>query len=207
MPEDAGEKDVPGRFPPRPPGVGSRDVPPPPPRPESSGLKPPPIQAKVPPPGAVVASRSIWIAGFVVGLLAVVIAFYARDGVLDALQERLGDLMPDESDDTLERVTAVVFWVSITAILLVTLIESLLLRRMMGRHGGIRWVMLVALLVHAGVALLADAFLGVGDAGIFLRLLIFGQLALSALGLLVSVLPGTGRWFRLEHEMRDGPAV
>ncbi len=204
MSNDAHEKDISARFAPRPPG--ERNAPPPPPRPQVSNLTPPPSRPEVPPPGTVIASRSLWIAGFLSGLIALGIVFYGRDGVLDGLQDRIGDLAPDESDDTLERVAGVVYWSTMSAMLVVIITEWVLVGRMMRRRGGARWALLLVLVVHAAVALLADAFLGLGDLGAYLRLLFWAQLLLSGVALIVSLLPAAGRWFRTRKQPGDRAA-
>ena len=140
--------------------------------------------------------------GFLAGIAAVVIAFYAGDEQRSALQDVLAGLLPEETAATLERIATVLFWVTLGAILVVILVESLLLSRMMGRHGGVRWLMLLVLAVHAVVAVFADAFLSGGDVGIFLRLLLLAQLLLAGVALILSFLPGTGRWFRTRRDQQ-----
>ncbi len=142
--------------------------------------------------------------GFFAGIAAVVIAFYAGEDQRRALQDVLADLLADETAATLERLATVLFWATLLAILAVIVLESVLLGRMMGRHGGIRWLMLVVLAVHGVVAVFADAFLSGGDVGVFLRLLLLAQLLLSGVALILSFLPGTGRWFRSRRESQRG---
>ena len=140
--------------------------------------------------------------GLLAGIAAVVIAFYAAEDQRSALQDVLADLLPDENEGTLERIASVLFWATLVAILVVILVESVLLSRMLGRHGGARWLMLLVLAVHAVVAVFADAFLSGGDVGLFLRLLLLAQLLLAGVALIVSFLPGTGPWFRSRRDQQ-----
>lgn len=152
-----------------------------------------------PPPAAIVASRSLLIAGFIAGFVTISIAFLFRLGQIDALQERIADLLPDETDGTVERLAAVAFWGSIAAILVVIVVQALLLRLVMNRRRGARWLLLGFLAVHAAVAVGAAAFLGTGDAGPYLLTFLGGQLVLAGLAFVASVLPGTSAWFRRQH--------
>ena len=109
MAEDAREAGIADRFAPKPPGGAKSEPPAPPPRPPLSNASPAPIKAPTPPPGTVTASRSLWIASFVVGFLAIGVAFLARAAQVDELQELIGDLMPGESDSTLERAAQIAY--------------------------------------------------------------------------------------------------
>jgi hypothetical protein len=198
MADDAGEPGPAGRFPPKQPGPPRADAPVPPPRPPISKASPAPIRPAVPPPSAIIASRSLWVTSFVVGFLAIGVAFLARAGQMDELQDLIDDLMPDENESTLERAAAVVYWACIGALVGVIVVESLLLRLVMNRRRGVRWFLLAFVAIHAGVAIVADAFLSLGDAGAYLRLLLGAQLVLALIASVVSILPGTRRWFRVE---------
>lgn len=199
MADTPGESGIAGRFEPKPPGEKRADTPPPPPRPPMSNRSPAPISAPTPPPAAITASRSLWITSFVVGFLAIGVAFLARVSQVDELQELIGDLMPGESEDTVERASAIVYWSCVGGIMLIIVLEALLLRLVTNRRRGIRWAMLLFLIVHAAIAVVADAFLSIGDTGIYLRLLLAAQLLLALLAAVVALLPGSGRWLRSGH--------
>jgi hypothetical protein len=144
----------------------------------------------------VTAARSLWVISFVVGFLAVGLAFLTRGTLMDELQDLIRGLMPDESDGTLERAATVAFWASLGGLVLVIIIEALLLRLLMIRRRGARWSLLLFLFVHAAIAVAADAFLSVGDVGMFVRLLLAAQLLLAGIAAVLALLPGAGRWLR-----------
>ena len=172
----------------------SATPPAPPPRPPISDASPAPIKAPTPPPASITASRSLWLVSFVLGFLAIGVAFLARTAQVDELQDLIRDLMPDESDATLERAAQLVFWSCIGALVLVMVVEALLLRLVMNRRRGVRWALVLFLFGHAAVAVAADAFLALGDTGVYLRLLLAAQLLLAALAAIVGLFPGAGRW-------------
>lgn len=199
MADNAGEPGIAGRFEPKPPGKKRSDAPAPPPRPPMSNRSPAPITAPAPPPTAITAARMLWITSFLLGFLAIGVAFLARASQVDELQELIGDLMPGESDSTLERAAGIVYWACVAGIVLVILVEALLLRLVMSRRRGVRWAMLLFLFAHAAVAVVADTFLALGDAGGYLRLLLAAQLLLAGIAAIVALLPGSGRWLRSGH--------
>jgi hypothetical protein len=205
MADDTGEAGIADRFAPKQPGPGRSDTPPaPPPRPPIAYASPAPIKAPTPPPGSITASRSLWVTSFVVGFLAIGLAFLARTAQLDELQELISDLMPGETESTLERAAQIAYWACVGGLVVVIVAEALLLRLVMNRRRVIRWVMLLFLFVHAGVAVAADAFLALGDAGLFVRLLLATQLLLAGIAAVVALLPGAGRWLRGERGPGQG---
>jgi hypothetical protein len=182
------------------PGPVRPDAPPgPPPRPPISSASPAPIKAPTPPPGAITASRSLWIISFVLGFLAIGVAFLARTTQVDELQELIRDLMPDESDSTLERAALIAYWTCIGLLVIVIVVEALLLRLVMNRRRGVRWAMVLFLFAHAAIAVAVDAFLALGDTGLYVRLLLAAQLLLAGIAAIVALLPGVGRWLHRER--------
>lgn len=162
---------------------------------------PPPLRRPVKPSGAIRAARTLWLASFAVGMLAVVSAFLAREAHVERLSAAAAEIDPGGDALTLEAVATIVFWGSLGALVLVVVVEAILLRVMMRRHGWARWVLLVVLLIHFGVVLLADASLVAPAAeGILARVLLLGQLLLAGAGLIVSAVPGSRWWFRPEHQ-------
>ncbi len=182
------------------PASARRNTPPaPPPRPPISNASPAPIKPPTPAPGAITASRSLWVASFVLGFLAIGVAFLARSAQVDELREVIRDLMPDESDSTLERAALIAYWTCIGLLVIVIVVESLLLRLVMNRRRGVRWAMVLFLFAHAAVAVAVDAFLALGDTGLYVRLLLAAQLLLAGIAAIVALLPGVGRWLHRER--------
>lgn len=177
-----------------------------PPRPATSDQVPPPLRPPVKPAGAIKAARGLWLASFAVGALIVVTAFFARDAQVERLSAAAAVIDPGRDAETLEAVAMILFWGSLGALALIVLVEAILLRVMMRRHGWVRWVLLVALAAHLGIVLLVEASVVAPDLeGIAARVLLVGQLLLAGAGLIVSALPGTRWWFRAEHQA-SGPA-
>lgn len=171
----------------------------PPPRPVMSDKTSAPIVKPVVPSGAIKASRYLWFASFVAGIMVVLFAFLARSNQTDRIQDVIRDLDPDRNEDTLETAANIVLWGSLGAVGVVLLVELALLFSMLRGRGWIRFVQLPVLLLHAVVAVVADGLI-VGDDvdGVFLRALLAAQLLLAVAGFCASFLPGTRAWFRRE---------
>lgn len=172
-----------------------------------SNSTPAPVHKPVKPTGAVKASSALWMLSFLFGVIAIVFAFLSRNTQVKELDALITDLDPKQDASTIETVTAIVFWSAIAAIALVVLIEFLLMRRMLNGHGGMRWVLLVMLVFHAAVMLFGDAFIAFGGEGIYISSLLVAQLVLAGAGLIASLLPGAGAWFRSKNESNAPPVV
>jgi uncharacterized membrane protein len=162
-----------------------------------SDRTPPPIRRPLEPSSAIKASRFLWTASFIAGLMVVFFGFLSRNNQTDRIQDLILDVDPDRDAETLETAANIVLWTSLGILTLVLLIELALLFSMMKRRGYVRWIQLVVLLVHGCVAVVADALL-VGDdvEGIVLRAILVSQVFLALAGLVASFLPGTRAWFR-----------
>ena len=145
-------------------------------------------------------SRGVWIASFVVGLLAIAFAFLSRNAQFERLRLAISDLEPGQDDAVLDSATAVVFWGTITALAVVILVEALLFRAVLHRHGAMRWVLLAFLVVHAAVAVVADGFVGMDEEGLIVRIVLAAQLLLAGVALVLALLPPASRWFRAKPE-------
>ncbi|MCU1635710.1 MAG: hypothetical protein JWQ68_949 [Cryobacterium sp.] len=172
-----------------------------------SDRTPAPVPPPVIPNRPLKASRFLWLASFALGLLAAVYAFLSRNDQIDQLRKLAGDAAPDQASGTRDAVASAVFWGTLVALVLIVVIEAILLRVMLRRHGGARWALLVVLLVHAGVALLAASVVAVNAfEGLSVQLLLLAQLASACVALVSSAVPGTGSWFRGEHQPRLDPS-
>jgi len=170
----------------------------PPARPPMSDLTPPPIAPPLRPPRILRVSRGVWIASFVVGLLAIAFAFLSRNAQFERLRAVITDLEPGQDAATLDSVTAVVFWGTIAALAVVILVEALLVRAVLRRHGAARWVLLLFLVLHAAVAVIADGFVGMDEEGLVVRIVLAVQLLLAGVALVLALLSRAGRWFRVQ---------
>lgn len=179
----------------------------PPPRPEMSDLTPAPVPPKIVPAGPVKVASYLWIASFVAGLMSILIVFLGRNDQLTRLGDLLTGMRPNEAPATIDAVAEVVLWGSLLALVFVIVVEGILLTVMMRRHSAVRWVMLFVLLIQCVVTVFADALVvtpGLDGWGIHLLLLV--QLVLAGAALVVSTLPGAGRWLRAGREGRRHPA-
>jgi hypothetical protein len=171
-----------------------------PPRPEMSDRTPPPATLSRTPTGPVKISRYLWLTSFVIGLAVLAFAFLARNDHIERLSTVIADVEPDRAAETLDTVALIVFWSSLGAIALVILIEALLERAVVRRHRWAQWAQLLVLVVHTGVVLLAGAFIALGNEGLLIAVFLVVQLLLGGMALVVSVLPGSGAWFRAKNE-------
>lgn len=166
-----------------------------------SDATPAPVKRPITPAGPVKASRLLWLISFAAGLLAVLILFLGRNAQATQLRELIGGLGPDLDADAVETIATIVFWGSLVALLLVIVIEAMIVRVMMHRHGWARWALLVVLMLHGAVAVLADAFVdALGGEGIYIRVLLVTQWALAGAAFIASCFPNAGAWFRTEKE-------
>ncbi|MCU1437270.1 MAG: hypothetical protein JWP66_357 [Naasia sp.] len=162
--------------------------PPPPPRPHMSDSTPPPVPKIQGPSGALLIIRYLWVLSFLVGLGAIAIAFLSRAPVMDALLDTIDEVAPEYSTQVVTTAASIVFWTILVALGVIIGLESLILSGLLSRRLAARLGMLLLLVLHIGVALIADAFLASGDNGFYLRIFLAAQLMLAAAGLVVAVL-------------------
>ena len=186
-------------------GMSGEPERPAPPRPQMSDLTPPPIIGTLVPPPAVKRIRVLWILSFVSGLIAGIFAYFAQDEILKHLRGLINGLEQGADEETVEALAVVVFWGTLGMLALVILVEVVLLRALMRRHGKVRFVLLAMLFVQGAVTLLADEFLAApGDQELGIRIMLVLQLVLAGAAVIASVLRGANQWFRAEHQGRRG---
>ena len=185
------------------PRVDEDDSTPPPARPPMSDDTKPPVLRKIPLPRIVKVARTFWVVSFVLGGAAVFIAFLSRDTLIVELTETLGRLAPGYDPAEVESLVNVVYWASIVGLALVITIEAVLLAFILNRRGGARWLQLLVLALHAGVVLVASAFIAIGDWALVIELLILAGLALAVVGWVLCIVPQANRWFRLKDEAQS----
>ena len=78
--------------------------------------------------------------------------------------------------------------------------EAILLAVLMSRRGGVRWIQLPVLAVHAVAVVGALAFLTVTEFGLLVEVLVLGAFALAVAAWVLPLLPSAHRWFRTERE-------
>ena len=168
----------------------------PPPRPPMSDTTPPPEPPAPVPGGILNAARVMWLFSFLLGVIAIAVAFLSRNPQIEAITQMVRDFAPEQSDENLQAAAAIVFWGCVSAMTFVLLIEFLLFQAMMRRHGSARWLMLAAVAIQTAVVLLSGAFISAGVEGIIVSILVVLQLVLAGMAFIVGLLPGTWAWFR-----------
>lgn len=170
-------------------------------------MTPAPIDVRVRPFGLMKMARFLYFISFIAGLMGIAVVFFSRNIQFDLLRQVIGDLRPNQDAATLDTAATVMLWGCLGALVMVIVVEAILLSVMTRRHGAARWVMLIFLFVHAAVAIIAAGLLALGDAGIYVVLLLATQLLLVIAALMVSALPGARTWFLAENETRVHPAL
>jgi hypothetical protein len=152
----------------------------------------------VPPvPRSLHVARTLWLFSFVAGFAVLTGSFLTRDSHLERLRTVVDAMSPGGDADALTAASAIVFWGSMGAMLLVILLEAAALAILNGRQGWIRWVMILLLLVHVGAVLVVEAFLvPEGDAGSYVWLLWGAQLLMAFVGLVLLFVPASNAWLR-----------
>jgi len=150
-----------------------------------------------PTPGSVRVARTLWLFSFVAGLAVLVGSFLTRDSHLERLRAVVDGMSPGGDAAALTAASAVVFWGSMGAMLLIILLEAAGLAIANGRQGWVRPLMIPLLLVHVGAVLVVEAFLVPdGDGGSYVWLLWGAQLLMAFVGLVLLFTPASNAWLR-----------
>ncbi|WP_240471938.1 hypothetical protein [Pseudarthrobacter phenanthrenivorans] len=179
------------------PGGEEQHLPAPPPRPGFSYSAPPPIPVTPPPPWPVRTSRTLWILSFIAGSAVLLGSYVARDSNLQRLRGVVAGMAAGSDAGSVGTAAEIVFWGSIAALLLVTLLEAAVLSMLMGRRIWARWTLVPLLATHVLLLLLASAFLVPGGAaGSYVVMLWAAGVALAFAGLVLLFLPSAGAWLK-----------
>lgn len=192
------------RRPLAPPGPDEDPVPPPA-RPPLSNETKPPVLRKIPMPRVVKTARTLWLTSFVLGGAAVFIAFLSHETLVAELTETLGRLAPGYDEDEVGTLVDAVYWSSVAGLGVIITIEAVLLGVLLNRRGGVRWAQFPVLVLHAGAVLLGTAFLGIGDWGVVVELLLLAGFVLAFVGWVLCLFPRAHRWFRAADESQRRP--
>lgn len=179
------------------PGGEEQHLPAPPPRPGLSYSAPPPIPVTPPPPWPVRTSRTLWILSFIAGSAVLLGSYVARDSNLQRLRGVVAGMAAGSDAGSVGTAAEIVFWGSIAALLLVTLLEAAVLSMLMGRRIWARWTLVPLLATHVLLLLPASAFLVPGGAaGSYVVMLWAAGVALAFAGLVLLFLPSAGAWLK-----------
>jgi hypothetical protein len=150
-----------------------------------------------PTPRSISLARGLWLLSLVAGSAVIVGSFMTRTSHLERLRTVVDGMAPGGDADAVTLSTAIVFWGSLGALLLLVLLQAGFLSAASGRRGWARWVLIPLLASQVVVMAVATAFLvPEGDAGSYVALLWGVQLLLGFAGLLALFMPSAGRWFR-----------
>ena len=150
-----------------------------------------------PTPRSIRAAQTLWVFSFVAGFAVLAGSFLTRDSHLERLRAVVDGMAPGGDADALTAASAIVFWGSMGAMLLVILLEAAALAIVNGRQGWVRWLMIPLLLVHVGAVLVAEAFLvPEGDGGSYVWLLWGTQMLMAFVGLVLLFMPASNAWLR-----------
>ena len=179
------------------PGGEERRLPAPPPRPGLSYSTPPPIPVTPPVPRIVRTARTLWVLSFAAGLAVLLGSYVARDSNLQRLRGVVAAMAAGSDTGSVDTATDIVFWGSLGALLLVTVLQASALAAALGRRNWARWVLLLLLAAHLPVLLLASAFLVPGGSeGSYVVMLWCAGLLLALAGLVLLFLPSAGAWLK-----------
>lgn len=179
-----------------PPDGPTRQQPAPPPRPGLSYSSPAPIVVVPPVPRSIKLGRTLWLLSFVAGLAVLVGSFLTRDSHLERLRTVVQEMAPGGDEAAVTTATAIVFWGSIGAMLLVMLLEAAMLGVVVGKQGWARWALIPLLTGHVLVMVVTAAFLVPdGDGGSYVVILWGIQILLAFVGLVLFFFPSAGSWF------------
>jgi len=176
------------------------DPTPPPARPVMSDQTKPPILRKFPAPRSIKAARTFWLLSFVLSGAGVFLAFLSHASVTDELTEVLGRLAPSYDESSIDSLVDVIYWSCVAGLAVIIAVEASLLAVMLNRRSGARWIQLVLLCLHAGVVLVASAFLSTGDWGALIELLLLVGFVAALAAWVLSLVPSAHRWFRMKDE-------
>lgn len=172
------------------------DAPAPPPRPKLSDTTPPPIvPLDPPPPGPVQRTRVWWLLAVTAGFITVLFGFTRRNAIAPRLVEAVIDRSPGLSADAAATLADNLSTATLGALLLITILQIVWMRRLLARRPWTRTAQAITLLVHVPVALVAATVLAPPGAGAVLdRGVVLGHLVLSAVAVLYSLNPRVTSW-------------
>lgn len=174
-------------------------------RPSLTGKEAAPVLVKLPPPFVVGLSQFLWVLSLLAGAVGVVYAFIIRQAQLPDIVELFRNQNATRADQTYTLGADIIFWSVFGALVFIVLLQLWLLVSFANRRPNVRWGQFVTIIVQAGLLIVAQAVIAIGDRGAPLSLILVAQLGLAFLALLMSVLPPALRWTARKHDVRRGP--
>lgn len=177
-------------------------------RPPLTGKAAAPVLVKLPPPIAVRLSQIAWLSSLLAGGVAIVYLFVIRQAQLADVEELVRSVDASRADATYATAADVMFWVVFTPMAVLVLAQITMLVSFANRRPNVRWWQFGSLLFQGGVFLIARELVVFGERAQPLELIMLIQLALAAVGLLLSILPPALEWTARQHDVRrTGPVA
>ena len=186
--------------------IATRPTPPVPTRPPLTGKEGAPVLVKLPAPFVVRLSQVAWALSLIMGAAAVVYLVVIRQAQLPDIADMVRGVDATRADDTYELAADIIFWSAFGVLVAIIALQITFQVSFANRRPNVRWWLFGTLVVQAGVCLLAGELVAVGDRGIPLNRLLQAQLALAAIGLLLSVLPPALKWSARRVDVRRSGA-
>ncbi|WP_439591768.1 hypothetical protein [Microbacterium sp.] len=174
-------------------------------RPPLAGKDAAPVLVKAPPPIVVRIAQLLWVTSLLAGAVGVVYLMIIRQAQLPEIADLVRGVDGSRAEATYTSAADIVFWSVFSPLVAIILLQIVLLVSFANRRPKVRWWQFGSVLFSAGVVLIAGELVAFGDRGLPLERILQAQVALAALGLLVSVLPPSLRWSARRHDIRRGP--
>jgi len=176
-------------------------------RPSLTGKDAAPVLVKLPPPIVVRLSQIAWLTSLLAGGVAIVYLFVIRQAQLPDIADLARAVDGSRADATYTTVADILFWSVFTPLVAIILAQVAMQVSFAGRRPNVRWWQFGSILFQGGVLLIARELVIFGDRGLPLERILLIQLALAALGLLISLLPPALRWTARQHDIRRAGPV
>lgn len=200
------ERAEPGRAPVRDPArfVATRPPASAPPRPSLGGKEGAPVLVKLPAPFVVRLSQVAWVLSLIAGAAAVVYLFVIRQAQLPDIADLVRAVDDSRADDTYTVAADIIYWSVFGVLIAIIALQITFQVSFANRRPNVRWWLFGTFVVQCGVYLLAREMVAIGERGVPLNRLLQAQLALAAIGLLLSVLPPALKWSARRLDVRRG---
>jgi len=139
--------------------------------------------------------------------VAIVYLFVIRQAQLPDIADLARTVDGSRADATYTTVADILFWSVFTPLVAIILAQVAMQVSFAGRRPNVRWWQFGSILFQGGVLLIARELVIFGDRGLPLERILLIQLALAALGLLISLLPPALRWTARQHDIRRAGPV
>lgn len=163
-----------------------------------------PVLVKAPPPFLVRMAQLLWILSLMVGVVGVVYAFIIRIPQLKPIEKLIKGVVPHRADTTYTSAAEILFWCVFAGMIIIIMLQIVYLVSFGNRKPNVRWWQFGTLVLQGLIVVLAHEYIAMGDRGRPLQYLLYAQVALAALGFLISLLPPALHWSARRYDVRRG---